>query len=250
MSTAVELLAEHAGAAVYHAAWPELAAVVEAAGGCDAVLVDAPYSERTHAGHDARSDAAVALGRRAITYAPWTPGDVAAFVTRWAPLARGWIVSLTDDVLAPCWRAELEARGRCTFAPLPFVQFGSRVRLSGDGPSSITTWIVVARPRTHAYSTWGTLPGAYVQPPGYAERPDIVGGKTLWIAERLCEDYSRPGDLIVDPCCGAGTTLRAAQQTGRRAIGGDVLRAHAELAARRIMQPAQQPLLPAVGAPR
>jgi site-specific DNA-methyltransferase (adenine-specific) len=70
----------------------------------------------------------------------------------------------------------------------------------------------------------------------------VVGGKPLWLMERLVEDYSRPGDLVVDPCCGAGTTLLAALRTGRRAIGGDVLREHAEIAARRVMQPQQQPL--------
>jgi DNA modification methylase len=47
---------------------------------------------------------------------------------------------------------------------------------------------------------------------------------------RLCEDYSRPGDLVVDPCCGAGTTLVAALRSGRRAIGGDINPEHAELA--------------------
>jgi tRNA G10 N-methylase Trm11 len=38
----------------------------------------------------------------------------------------------------------------------------------------------------------------------------------------LVRDYSRPGDLVCDPCCGAGTTLRAAIEEGRRAIGGDI----------------------------
>ena len=206
---------------LYHATWAELADVVREQGGCDAVIVDAPYSERTHAGHDAISEKAVALGRRALNYEPWTDADVGAFVAAWSPLARGWLVSLTDDVLAQAWRARLADAGRCSFAPLPLVQFGSRVRLSGDGPSSITTQIVVARPRTREYSTWGTLPGAYVQPPGAAERPVWVGGKTPWATRALVRDYSRPGDLVVDPCAGAGTTAVAARFEGRRFIIGD-----------------------------
>jgi DNA modification methylase len=36
------------------------------------------------------------------------------------------------------------------------------------------------------------------------------------------ERYTKPGDLIVDPFCGSGTTLDVAKDTGRRARGFDV----------------------------
>jgi DNA modification methylase len=62
--------------------------------------------------------------------------------------------------------------------------------------------------------------------------------------ERLVEYYSRPGDLVCDPCCGAGTALLAALRTGRRAVGGDAMREHAELAADRCgRRMIQRPLL-------
>lgn len=70
----------------------------------------------------------------------------------------------------------------------------------------------------------------------------VVGGKPLWLMERLVEDYSRPGQLVVDPCCGAGTTLEAARRTGRRAIGGDVSLEHARIAADRVSKPTQRGL--------
>jgi DNA modification methylase len=35
-------------------------------------------------------------------------------------------------------------------------------------------------------------------------------------------DYTRPGDLVCDPCAGGATTLLAAYQTGRRAIGAEL----------------------------
>lgn len=45
-----------------------------------------------------------------------------------------------------------------------------------------------------------------------------------------------PGDLVLDPYCGSGTTLLAAKQLGLRAIGIDVDRRYAECAARRLSQ--------------
>lgn len=239
------LLAEHAGASVFHADWRALLDVVPE---CDAVLVDAPYSERTHAAYQPRSDADYANdnweanggGRRAINYTGWSAADVAAFVESWHPRCAGWFVSITDHGLAPAWSAALERAGRYVFSPIAFVAPGSRVRLVGDGPSQWSTWIVAARPRHNPYAKWGTLPGAYVLPT--QERMAVVGGKPLWLMERLVEDYTRPGALVVDPCCGAGTTLVAAQRTGRRAIGGDAMREHAEIAAKRISKPAQAPL--------
>jgi hypothetical protein len=226
-------------AVVHNLDWRALLDVVPE---CDALIVDAPYSEKTHAGHDTgtaltskvwtRSNGKqdVAANRRQINYGHWTHEDVVEFVGAWAPRVRGWMVSVTDDVLAPSWAAEFERHGRYAFAPLPFVAPGSRVRLSGDGPSNWSCWIIVARPRNRTFASWGTLPGAYVLPEGHGGKLPVVGGKPLWLMSQLVEHYSRPGDLVVDPCCGAGTTLVAALRSGRRAIGGDVNAEHAELA--------------------
>ncbi len=259
------LLLSSGGVDVHHATHAELAEIVRDAGGCDAVIVDAPYSERTHAGHDdgaldakrgadmaarlvarggktrghraslrpARTVAGYGVNpRRAIDYGAWSDADVATFVAMWAPLTRGWLVSITDHVLARAWEAALLEADRYTFAPLPLYSPGSRVRLSGDGPSSWTCHVVVARPRSREFFQWGTLPGGYVCSP---ERcMPVVGGKPLAAMRDIVRDYTRPGDLVVDPCCGAGTTLLAARLEGRRAIGGDAMEEHAQLAAERL----------------
>ena len=174
-----------------------------------------------------RSDGSIepATSRRAISYAGWTPADVHAFVDHWSPRTRGWMVSITSHDLAPVWAEAMEAAGRYVFPPLPWVAPGSRVRLVGDGPSSWTCWIIVGRPRKgndrdgRPFSKWGTLPGAYVMT---SDRSGHIGGKPLALMEALVRDYSRPGDLVCDPCAGYGTTLAAALRQGRRAIGSEM----------------------------
>lgn len=227
---------EHAQ--VWHADHPELADRIDV---CDLLLVDPPYSERTHAGHG--DDIVAAPGydgsqRRTLSYAWWSPDDVRDFVDVWAPRTRGWIVAMCDHVLAPAWEAALADHDRYVFAPLPFVQPGSGVRRQGDGPSSWTRWIVVARPTSRYFSRWGTTRGAYLADRGQRERLPIVGGKPVWLLEQLVSDYSRPGQLVVDPCCGAGSALLASARLGRRSIGGDVDLATAQLAAARLVEAA------------
>jgi hypothetical protein len=199
--------------------------------------VDAPYSEKTHAGHDAAtnmrngyrsktpdgaySQRHASENMKPIAYAHWTAVDVAAFTDVWSQHVTGWWCSTTDDQLAPVWGACMGSRGLYTFAPLAWVEVGSRVRLVGDGPSNWTCWLVVGRPRRKPYSNWGTLRGAYVLPAeNHQNRHErITGGKSIPGTVQLIEDYSRTGELVVDPCLGGGTTVLAAAMCGRQCIG-------------------------------
>lgn len=54
------------------------------------------------------------------------------------------------------------------------------------------------------------------------------------LARRAIEEYSNPGDLVLDPMCGIGTTLVEGGALGRRCIGIDLERRWVKLASRNI----------------
>jgi hypothetical protein len=255
---------------------PESVAAVMGERKADALIVDAPYSARTHEAHEAgrmtpeqlarwanrdtssprfreRAYARRAGKRRSrrsgLEYSPWAAEDVERFVDAWSPLCSGWLCSLTDHSLFPHWESSMGVNDRVTFQPLPFVETGSRVRMCGDGPSSWSCWLAVGRPKGQPYCKWGALRGAYVMPGerafnGVNGSDRIVGGKPLRGMLLIVEDYSRHGDLVVDPCCGAGTTGVASRTLGRRFIGIDNNREHAEIAVRRISEAREQVVMP------
>jgi site-specific DNA-methyltransferase (adenine-specific) len=182
------------------------------------IVTDPPYSSRTHDGHDASANGHLGEGkdnasRSTLGYSHWTSDHVKRFVAMTNKVCDGWMVCFTDHTLAPDWCQEMESIGRYVFAPLPWYCTGLSVRLSGDGPSSWTAWIVVSR--TAKELKWGTLPGGYTQH-GHREH---MGGKPVELMAAIVSDYTRTGSTVIDPCMGSASTGLAAIQCGCKFIG-------------------------------
>src|SRR5574337_517394 len=213
--------------------WREVLADVDR---CDAVICDPPFSDRTHDGQrHGRRDARYAdpsehpiLSSRGIEYASLDESGVHEIVGGWASRARGWCCFFTSHDLVPAFTEALQLTERYVFAPIACTQMHRNVRLAGDGPSNWTDHLVVSRPRG-GFPKWGALPGAYV---GDAfdigensldrSRRIVPGGKPLWLMRTIVRDYTKPGDLVVDPFCGGGTTALACAIEGRRCVTSEI----------------------------
>lgn len=61
--------------------------------------------------------------------------------------------------------------------------------------------------------------------------------KPIALFEYLIRTYTQPGDLVVDPFVGSGTTALAARNTGRRFVCGDFTQKYVEIARARLAEP-------------
>jgi site-specific DNA-methyltransferase (adenine-specific) len=73
-----------------------------------------------------------------------------------------------------------------------------------------------------------------IVPPASAERTGYPTQKPVRLLERIVAASSRPGDLVLDPYCGSGTTGVAASRQGRRWLLADRNPAAVEIARRRL----------------
>ncbi len=62
--------------------------------------------------------------------------------------------------------------------------------------------------------------------------------KPICSLKRLIELFTDPGDVVIDPCAGSGSTLRAALESGRSAYGFEVDRAFYTAAKEKMIAPA------------
>lgn len=68
-------------------------------------------------------------------------------------------------------------------------------------------------------SFWGDIPPVNSQA---SERVGYPTQKPLPLLKRIIEASSNPGDLVLDPFCGCGTTVEAAEDLGRKWLGIDI----------------------------
>lgn len=191
----------------------------------DSMITDAPFSSVTHAGFmNGNLD-------EGIEYPPITRADAVELAAAWHERVRRWVVIFGDHVSREWHREawELFPEWYVFSAPVVWVKRAAPTRMTGDGPASQCEYIMVARRRC-AETCDGARPGYYIVKT--RRGAGVRGAKDQEGMQALVRDYSRPGDLIVDPYAGSGTTLLAAKAEGRHGVGAEVLPKHYAIARR------------------
>lgn len=197
-----------------------------------AVLTDPPYTERTHS--KARKNGTGGIEAGVTTFGAISDDDLRALVTEMGRVSAGWVVATLDyrhavefDVTPPAG-VKVQRLG-------VWVKTNPTPQISGDRPAQ--GWEAIAyMHRDDRRSKWngGGRHGNFVtripSPEGHPTAKPL-GMVADWV--RLFTD---PGDTILDPFAGSGTTLRAAKDEGRKAIGVELDERYCEVIARRLTQ--------------
>lgn len=128
-------------------------------------------------------------------------------------------------------------------------RYRKRWRRAKDGTSYFETQYLDQSKGVPASTVWTDVQQVYADPRAYKAgmRSEVTGyptQKPLKLLERILALSSSPGDLVLDFFAGSGTTLLAAERTGRRWIGCDLNPQATQLAARRLLDlPAASPFV-------
>lgn len=208
--------------------WQDVLADVER---CDSLITDPPYSDRTAKGYRHGTDSRDDTG---ITYGSITEADAIELAAFWAPRVARWAVVFCDHIAFRWHEAAWTEQNWYTFAPVIWAKKAAPPRLRGDGPASQCDHMLVARPRSFAGD--GHKRGWY-----HAETPrrghgwmGVTGNKDPLAMRAVIRDYSRNGDLVIDPYAGSATTAMACAAEGRRCITAECDEHNYEIARKRI----------------
>lgn len=236
---------EHAGITIYHGDCREILPHLPRV---DAVITDPPYEEECH-GEGRRllgRDMAVGVRRiqpAALSFDAMTPelrNEVAGLMV---DECSGWILVFCQAEAVSIWREVLERAGSKYRRAMVWIKPDSAPQLSGDRPaqgyeSIVASWSGKGRSEWNGGGKRGVF--TYCKSdPGYGHggrENDHETRKPLALMNELVGLFSNGSQTILDPFMGSGTTLVAAKNLGRKAIGIEIEERYCEIAAKRLAQ--------------
>lgn len=223
-SDVAEVLSGRRRWAVIEGDGPALLATLPEA--CCVVVTDPPYDEKTHAGTRTRSRALTErakgqgpgriVARDAVGGVGYEPSSVlGGIVSACLAASASWVVAFCSlEMLGGYQRAAGKRWVRAGVWHRP----DSAPQFTGDRPAQGCEGIAIMHRTGHGMEWNGGGSRGFWSCPTARDRQHPQQ-KPAALMRALVEAFSAPGDLIVDPFAGSGTTGVAALSLGRRFLG-------------------------------
>jgi site-specific DNA-methyltransferase (adenine-specific) len=203
--------------------------------GCDMVLTDPPFSAKTHdnaksnkgSRHGIKSIDFKSIDFKSIDFEEVRNAITAARSRRWSVMTVDFRHAARFEDHPPTGHELVRVGAWVKTNPMP--------QISADRPAS--GWEAIAYlHRADMKKEWngGGCHGNYIS--NVDNTTAHPTSKPISMVRSFVERFSLGGDLVLDPFMGGGTTLRAAKDLGRKAIGIELDERYCEIAAKRCAQ--------------
>jgi site-specific DNA-methyltransferase (adenine-specific) len=151
-----------------------------------------------------------------------------------ARLARRWILVFCQVEAAMKWRAALEDGGAVYKRTCQWIKPDGKPQYSGDRPGIGYESIVACHAPGRSRWNGGGSHGVFIVNKSGDARTGHQTQKPLALMDVLVRLFSDPGELILDPFAGSGTTGVAALRLGRRFVGWEMNPEYAAITRKRL----------------
>lgn len=210
-------------------------------GKVDHVITDPPYEDELHkaVGRIRRNDGREMIQDLGFDGINASRSEIASTIVE---VSQGWalIFTLAEGVRA--WRDELQSSGAKWDTVLAWIKPDASPRFNGQGAARgfencITVWC------GKGYRSWngGGKRGVYSHCVNVGRDGRHPTEKPIPLMMDLVADFTQPGQMILDPFMGSGTTGIACLKLGRSFIGIERDETHFETACQRIQDAYSRP---------
>lgn len=209
-------------------------------GNVDHVITDPPYEAEAHTngrrafGGKTSADFPKGIAEpRPLDFPAITEDERVAAGRLMAAIACKWLLVFCQVEAAMLWREALKpARYARTQI---WRKTDGAPQFTGDRPgmgyeSIVTCWAGTGRMSWNGGGKHGIYEHATVKSGGHQTQ------KPEQLMVELVSLFTNPGDIVLDPFAGTGTTMVAAKRIGRKSIGIEKQERYCEIAARRLSQ--------------
>ena len=212
----------------------------------DHVITDPPYEIEAHTKQRRCKRSGGVLSVEPLSFAPIGEVNREAAAHEIARVVRRWVLVFCQAEAVAAWRDALEMAGLVYKRACIWLKRDGQPQLTGDRPGMGYESIVAAHAPVRSRWNGGGKLGVYdvLKNAGHAGEPhQHPTQKPLELMERLIRDFTDPGETILDPFAGSGTTLVAAKRLGRSSIGWEREEKFWRVAMNRIESTREQPSL-------
>lgn len=196
----------------------------------DVVITDPPYGANTH--KQAKTNRGSHAVKAITEFGSITYDELSEVLALSNP--RRWMILTTEFRHAAAMEDQPPKGFELLRIGVWLKSCGGTPQISGDRPAMGWEAIAYLHNATEP-KRWnaGGKHGNYYLP---TVRDEHQSSKPLSMYRSFIERFTDLGDLVLDPFMGSGTTLRAAKDLGRKAIGIEIDEKYCEIAARRMGQ--------------